>query len=135
MPETCEVSYGLNQFGLTFLLLSSETEWINTIVSQKPKEVRPSARSDEEHIQGNNGETDIENRRVDVGTGEGRVRRMERVTRKLTLPYVNSQQVLAALLRKLKQGLCIYLEGWDGEGDGREFQKGGNICIPMADSC
>ena len=27
------------------------------------------------------------------------------------------------------------LEGWDREGDGREFQKGGNICIPMADSC
>jgi len=25
-------------------------------------------------------------------------------------------------------------EGWDGEADGREFQKGGNICIPMDDS-
>ena len=23
----------------------------------------------------------------------------------------------------------------DGEGDGREIQKGGSICIPMADSC
>ena len=22
-----------------------------------------------------------------------------------------------------------------GEGDGREFQKGGDICVPMADSC
>ena len=30
---------------------------------------------------------------------------------------------------------CINLEGWDGEGDGREFQKGEDICIPMADSC
>ena len=39
------------------------------------------------------------------------------------------------LYRKLKQGLCINLEGWDGDGDGREFQKGGNICIHMADSC
>ena len=28
-------------------------------------------------------------------------------------------------LRKLKQGLCINLEGWGGEGDGREVQKGG----------
>ena len=28
---------------------------------------------------------------------------------------------------KLKQGLCINLEGWDGEGDGREFQKAGDI--------
>ena len=26
------------------------------------------------------------------------------------------------------------LEGWDGVGDGREFQKQGDICIPMADS-
>ena len=24
---------------------------------------------------------------------------------------------------------------WDGEGDGREVQKGGDICMPMADSC
>ena len=38
-------------------------------------------------------------------------------------------------LRKLKQGLCINLEGWDGEEDGSEFQKAGDICIPMADSC
>ena len=28
--------------------------------------------------------------------------------------------------------LCDYLEGWDG---GREVQEGGDICIPMADSC
>ena len=34
-----------------------------------------------------------------------------------------------------KQGLCINLEGWDGAGDGREVKKGGDICIPMADSC
>jgi len=40
----------------------------------------------------------------------------------------------ATWLRKLKQGICNNLEGWDGEADGREFQKGGNICIPMDDS-
>ena len=34
-----------------------------------------------------------------------------------------------------KQGLCINLEGWDGEGDRREVQKGGDICIHTADSC
>ena len=33
------------------------------------------------------------------------------------------------------QGLCINLEGRDEEGDGREVQDGGDICIPMADSC
>ena len=27
------------------------------------------------------------------------------------------------------------LEGWDVEGDGREVQEGGDICISMADSC
>ena len=27
------------------------------------------------------------------------------------------------------------LEGWDGVGDGREGQEGGNKCIPLADSC
>ena len=37
-------------------------------------------------------------------------------------------------LRKLKQGLCNQLEEWDGEGDGREAQKGEDICISMADS-
>ena len=45
-----------------------------------------------------------------------------------------SQGIFAVWLFKLKQGLCINIEGWDGEGDGREVQKGGNICIPMADA-
>ena len=42
----------------------------------------------EEFIQGNNGETDIEDRLMDMGRGEERVRCMERVTWKFTLPYV-----------------------------------------------
>ena len=45
----------------------------------------------------------------------------------ITICKIDSKQIW---LRKLKQGLCINLEGWDG----REVQKGGNICIPMADS-
>ena len=36
-------------------------------------------------------------------------------------------------LRK-QTGLCLNLVGWDGEGDGREVLKGGDIYIPMADS-
>ena len=31
--------------------------------------------------------------------------------------------------------LCINLEGCDGEGNEREVQKGGDMCVPMADSC
>jgi len=38
---------------------------------------------------------------------------------------IDRQPEFAVWLRKLKQGLCINLEGWDGEGDGSEFQKGG----------
>ena len=31
--------------------------------------------------------------------------------------------------------LCDYLEEWDGVGSEREFQEGGDICMPMADLC
>ena len=40
------------------------------------------------NLQGSNEETDIEKRLTDMGRGEERVRGMERVTWKLTLPYV-----------------------------------------------
>ena len=61
---------------------------------------------------------------MDMGRGEERVRCMERVTWKLTLTYIKcSQREFAVWLRKLKQGLCIDLEGWDGEVDGRELKK------------
>ena len=53
----------------------------------------------------------------------------------ITIRKIDSQQEFAIWLRKLKQGLCINLEGWDVERDGKEVQKGGDICIPMADSC
>ena len=53
----------------------------------------------------------------------------------VTTCTIESQREFAVWLRKLKQGLCISLEGWDGKGDGREVQKGGDIYIPMADSC
>ena len=53
----------------------------------------------------------------------------------ITIRKIGSQKEFAVCLRKLKQWLCINLEGWDGAGDGREVQKGGNICIPIANSC
>ena len=31
--------------------------------------------------------------------------------------------------------LCDNLEGWNGKGGGREVQEGGDMCIPIADSC
>ena len=53
----------------------------------------------------------------------------------ITICKTDSRRELAVWLRKLKQGLCINLEEWDGAGDRREVQEGGDIFIPMADSC
>ena len=35
----------------------------------------------------------------------------------------------------LGRKVMINLGRWNGEEDGREVQKGGDMCIPMADSC
>ena len=53
----------------------------------------------------------------------------------ITICKINSQWEFAVCLSKLKQGICINLERWDGQGDGREVQEGGDLCILMADSC
>ena len=47
---------------------------------------------------------------------------------------IDSQWEFPIWLRELKQGLCNNLDGWEGEGDGREVQERGDVCIPMADS-
>ena len=52
-----------------------------------------------------------------------------------TICKTDSQREFAVWLRKLKQGLCINLEGWDGEGGDRGVQEGGDRCIPVADLC
>ena len=53
----------------------------------------------------------------------------------ITICKIDSQWEFPVWLKKLKQGLCINLVGWDGKGDRKEVQKGRDICIPMADSC
>ena len=45
----------------------------------------------------------------------------------ITIYKIDSQREFAVWLRKLKQGLCINLEMWDGEGNVREVQKGGDM--------
>ena len=50
----------------------------------------------------------------------------------ITTYKIESQREFAVWLRKLKQGLCINLEARDGEEVWRDFQKGGDICIPVA---
>ena len=71
---------------------------------------------------------------MDMGRGEERVRYMKRVTWKLTLPYVK-QIANGNLLYIVDTGALYQPRGMGWEGDSREFQKGGHMCIPMADSC
>ena len=42
---------------------------------------------------------------------------------------------ICCMAQETQTGTLINREGWDGEGDGREVQKGGDICIGMADLC
>ena len=45
----------------------------------------------------------------------------------ITVCKIDSQWDFPVCLRKLKQRLCINLEGWDVEGDGMEVQKRGDL--------
>ena len=47
----------------------------------------------------------------------------------ITICKIDGRREFAVWLRKLKQGLCINREGWDGEGDGKEVQKAGEIYV------
>jgi len=67
--------------------------------------------------------------------GEGEMCGKSNMETYITICKIDSQWEFAVWLRKLRQGLCTNPERWDGEGDGREVPKGGNICIPVADSC
>ena len=75
---------------------------------------------------------------MDVGGGEEGEdemhgeRKMETYN---TICEIDSQWEFALWLRELKSGLCDNLEGWDGKGDGREVREGGDMSVPMADSC
>ena len=63
---------------------------------------------------------------MDMGRGEERVSCMKsNMETYITLCKIDSQWEFALWLRKLKQGLCINLEEWDGEGDGGRFKREG----------
>ena len=72
---------------------------------------------------------------MDMGGGEGEMYGKSNMEAYITIGKIDSQGEFAVWLRKFKQGLCVNLEGWVGDGDGREIQKGGDICKPMAGSC
>ena len=52
--------------------------------------------------------------------GEGEMYRKSNMETCITICKIDSQLEFAVWLKKLKHGLCINLEGCDGEGDGRE---------------
>ena len=57
--------------------------------------------------------------------GEGEMYGKSNMETYITIHKIDSQREFAIWLRKLKQGLCINLEGWDGVRDGREFKREG----------
>ena len=70
-----------------------------------------------------------------VGEGGSEIYGESNMETYITICKIDIQWQFAVCLSELKQGLCINLEGRDGEGNGREGQEGGDIYIPMADSC
>ena len=73
-------------------------------------------------MQGSNGEADTENRRgYGERGGEDEMYGESSMETYITICKIDSQWEFAVWLRKLKQGLCINLEGWDREEDGREI--------------
>ena len=90
------------------------------------------------YLQGSNGDTDIENRLKDKGSGEEGEWdewREKHGSIYTAVCKVDSQWKFAVWLRELKLGLCNNLDGWERVQDRREIQEGGDICIPMTNSC
>ena len=57
--------------------------------------------------------------------GEGEMYGESNMQTYISICKIDCQQEFAVWLRKLKQGLCINLEGWDGEEMGGRFKREG----------
>ena len=81
-------------------------------------------------------EKQTENRLMDMGRGEVRVRYMERITWKLILPYENREPIgICCMAQESQTGALCQPRGVRWGGRWEKDSKGGDICIPMADSC
>ena len=61
---------------------------------------------------------------MDMGReGEGEMYGKSNIETYITICKIESQQEFAVGLKKLKEGFCINLDEWAGEGDGREFKR------------
>ena len=64
--------------------------------------------------------------RIDLWTrGEGEMYGESNMKTYITIWKIESQREFALCLRKLKQGLCVNLEGWDGREMGGRFKREG----------
>ena len=69
---------------------------------------------------------------MDMGRGEEMVRCRETATWKFTIPYVKeiaNGNLVYVSGNSNRGSVSINLERWDGEGNGRELQKGGDIFV------
>ena len=87
------------------------------------------------YLQGSSGETNIENRLMDMVGGGGEEGESERYGESSMETYsaiceIDSQWQFAVWLRDLKQELCNNLK-WGREGDGREVWEGGGMGAPQ----
>ena len=57
--------------------------------------------------------------------GEGEMYRERNMETYITICKIDSQWEFAVWFRKFKQGLCINLEGWDGQKMGGRFIREG----------
>ena len=66
------------------------------------------------YLQGNNGETDIENSHINIGVGggEGEMYEESNMETYIIICKIDNQWEFALWLRELKQGIYVNLEGW-----------------------
>ena len=67
--------------------------------------------------------------------GEGAMHGESNMETYKTMYKIDSRWEFTVWLMELKHGLCQNLVGWDGEGDGKDVQEGGDFRAHMADSC
>ena len=87
------------------------------------------------YFQGRNGEIDIDKRCMDKMGGEeggGEMYGKSNIEIYNTICKTDSQWEFDVWPRELKLGLC---DRWGWEGDGRKIWKGGEMGVPIADSC
>ena len=59
--------------------------------------------------------------------GEGELYGKSNMETFITMCKIDSQREFVVWLRKLKQGLCVSLEGWGGREMGGRFKRGGSM--------